>query len=44
MVLDIKGIDKLSKEKITMRFFKRSLDLRIDDLDGNNFIFGVPMT
>jgi hypothetical protein len=44
VILEIKGISKLSSEKITMRFFKRSLDLRIEDIDNNNYIFGVPRT
>ena len=44
VILELKGIESHPKSKISLRFFRKSLDLKIDDFDNKNLSFGVNRT
>ena len=42
-MLEIKDIHKLSKDNILASFLDRSFEIKFLNLNGNNYIFGVPV-
>jgi len=42
VILEIKNIHKHPKELFTSRFFEKSMELKIHDFNGKNYIFAVP--
>lgn len=43
MILELKNVHKLPKDRITARFLDRSFEIKIRDLSFRNFSFGVPI-
>ena len=44
VILELNGIESHDKSKIKLRFFRKSLDLKIDEFNGKNLSFGVNRT
>lgn len=42
--MDLKGVEKVPKDKILTRFFERSFEVCIHDLEGKNYKFAVVRT
>lgn len=44
VVFELKDIGSHPEDKVMVRFFNKSLDLRIEEYQGKNWLFGVPLT
>ena len=44
MYIELEGIGNLDKDKISSRFLDRSLEVKIHDYQGKNWVFAVPKT